>query len=115
MVELVKKAMLTFQPSGSPDVAGYYLYLQDADNGLVSRATAAAKVNLGNPTPNADGLIEIDLTAIPELAAENNYSLGIATYDVAGNESSLLTAGLEEVNLDFTAPDPPMNARISYV
>jgi hypothetical protein len=115
MPELVKKAMLTFNPSGSPDIAGYFLYLQDADNGLVTRATAAAKVDLGNPALDENGLISIDLTTIPELATENNYSLGIASYDAAGNESALLTAGLEEVNLDFTAPDPPTNASISYV
>ena len=46
MVELVKKAMLTFNPSGSPDIVGYYLFIQPADLGVVTRQTAAAKVDL---------------------------------------------------------------------
>ena len=115
MVELVKKAMLTFNPSGSPDIVGYYLFIQPADLGVVTRQTAAAKVDLGNPALNANGQIEIDLSTIPEVATENIYSLGIASYDDAGNESALLTAGLKAVSLDFEAPDPPTNATISYV
>jgi hypothetical protein len=108
-----KKAILRFTPSGSPDVVGYNLYYEP-ENLVLSHQSP--KVYIDNPPINANGQVEIDISTLAfEESIDGHYNLGIASVDDAGNESALLTEGLEDVALDFVAPDPPTNASIIYV
>ena len=109
---IIKQAILHFTPSGSPDVAGYALYIEEMPNAVTINSE---RIDLGNPAPVGNE-INVDLSTLPGmLTKDSRYNLGVATIDDAGNESSLLTDGLENVALDFAAPNPPSNAFVSYI
>lgn len=110
-------AILKFKPSVSQDVASYELYVKpDEPNVPLTKDNSTIQVNLGLPTPNVDGFIEVELNAIPELSSlEGTYDLGVAAIDNAGNSSALLTAGLMDIQLDFLAPSPPSEASVYWI
>jgi hypothetical protein len=113
MADLIKSVVLTFNASGSSDVAGYALYVEDAPNPPTRNSK---RIDLGNPSPDSNGVIEVELSAISEVTTlDGTYNLGVVSVDDAGNESSMLTEGIQNVALDFTAPNPPTNAFVSYV
>ena len=92
----VKTVMLSFPPSASPDVVGYKLYIQESPDAV---SFASEVFDLGANT-------SVDLASIPGMTTKDGtYNLGITAYDDAGNESSMST--LNDVALDFAAPDPP--------
>lgn len=109
-----KKIVLRFSPSASPDVTSYYLYYEDESQVLSHQSP---RISLGKPPVNANGVIEIDIATLEfaEGSIDGHFNLGISAVDDAGNESALLTEGLEDVALDFVAPDPPTNASIIYI
>ncbi len=110
-------AMLKFKPSASADVAGYKLFLKpDEPNVLLNKNNASHVVELGNPAPDTDGFIKIDLQAIPQLAGlDGMYDLGVCAVDDASNESPLLLQGLADISLDFLAPSPPSEASVYWI
>lgn len=113
MAELIRKAFLNFNASGSLDVIGYALYYQAMPD-VVDRAST--RIDLGNPTPDVNGVISVELSALPGMTTlDGRYNLGVSTVDDANNESSIITEGLEDIPLDFTAPDPPSNANVSFI
>jgi len=113
MAENTKKMILRFTPSGSSDIVGYYLYY--AEESLVL-SHSSPRVSLGKPPVNPNGQIEVDINSLDfEGSIDGHYNLGITAVDDAGNESALLVTGLEDVALDFVAPDPPTNASIIYI
>lgn len=112
MTGIVKKAFLNFTKSGSPDVVGYNLYVQPMPDSV---SFNSEKIALGNPAADGNGVISIDISALPGMTTKDGrYNLGVSAIDDAGNESSLLTEGLQDIALDFAAPDPPTNANVSY-
>jgi hypothetical protein len=113
MAELIKKTFLNFKKSGSQDVAGYVLYVQEMPDPVTR---TSERVDLGNPADDGNGNVAVDISSLSEMTTKDGrYNLGLASVDDAGNESSLLTEGLQDVALDFAAPDPPTNASVSYV
>lgn len=92
---IVKKTTLRFEPSTSPDVTGYMLYIEEAPTPVDYDSEA---VDLGDRQ-------EIDLSTLQLNTKDGVYNLGIAAYDEVGNLSSLSI--IENVALDFVAPDPP--------
>lgn len=113
MAELLKQVVLKFTGSESADVIGYALFCEPNTNPVTRQSE---RIDLGKPEPNTDGLLEVVLSDIPSMISKDGvYNLGIAAVDDAGNESALLTDGLQNVALDFKAPDPPTNASVSYV
>jgi hypothetical protein len=109
-------AFIKFKPSGSQDVVSYRLYHRpDEANVPLTKDNSNLAIDLGNPAPDADGFIKIELNVIPELAdLEGTYDLGVAAVDGAGNISPLLTTGLTDISLDFLAPSPPSEASVYW-
>jgi hypothetical protein len=92
----VKKVSITFQPSASPDVVGYKLYMETAPNPVTYNSQM---FDLGNNTT-------VDLDTLPGMTSTDGvYNIGISAVDDAGNESSFST--IDNVPLDFLAPDAP--------
>lgn len=92
----VKSLILSFEPSGSPDVTGYRLYMEEAP----------AEVNYDSQSWDIGSTTSIDISVLDGMTTKNGtYNLGISAVDGAGNESSM--SKLEGVILDFEAPDPP--------
>jgi len=92
----VKKATLSFPPSNSPDVVGYKLYIETAPTPVDYNSKS---FDLGNNT-------SVDLSTLPGMTTTDGvYNLGVSALDDAGNESSFSV--LENVPLDFAAPDAP--------
>jgi hypothetical protein len=92
----VKSLTIKFDPSGSPDVAGYKLYMTESGTAL----------SYASPSFDLGGATEVDISTLPGMTTQNGtYDLGVAAVDEAGNESSMSKA--EGVVLDFVAPDPP--------
>ena len=109
-------AFIKFRPSGSQDVVSYNLYhkLDEQDNPLTKDNSNPA-IDLGNPAPDAEGFIVVELNVIPELASlDGMYDLGVAAVDDAGNISPMLTTGLADISLDFLAPSPPSEASVFW-
>lgn len=103
---------LTFNKSGSADVQGYKLYAEATPNPVTLQSPS---FDLGLPEFDADGRCRIDMNTIAGIGVlDGEYNLAVTAYDEIGNESGMLTAGLEGVTLDFVAPDPPTNASVSY-
>jgi hypothetical protein len=95
---------LKFTPATAPDVTGYKLYhvVKGEELGVDSPV-----IDLGMPALDSDsGKMIVTLKDIPEIAglAEGTYTLGVSAYDDVGNESDMSIGDLE---VDFTAPDPP--------
>ena len=92
----VKDVILTFPPSGSPDVVGYKLYVQLANDPVTYDSESW---DLGLNTT-------IDIATLPGMTTKDDiYNLGVTAVDEAGNESSFSL--INNVPLDFVAPDPP--------
>lgn len=112
MTELIKNVHLTFTKSGSQDVVGYALYIEEAPN---PPSFSSQRVDLGNPDDDGSGKVDIILSNLPDVSTKDGvYNLGVSSVDDAGNESSMLTDGLENIALDFVAPDPPTSASVYY-
>lgn len=104
-----KERVLKFAPSISKDVVEYKLFIEDSTEYL---SYDSFNVSLGNPAPEADGYIHIKLNDIPELADKDGiYDLGVISIDDTDNPSSM--AVINEVNLDFLAPEPPTDVSVS--
>ena len=92
----VKNVTLSFPASGSSDVVGYKLYMEEAPNAVSYTSTS---FDLGNT-------ISVDLSTLPGITTTDGvYNLGITAVDDAGNESSFSL--INDVPLDFLAPDAP--------
>jgi len=92
----VKDMILTFPPSGSPDVVGYMLYIQIAPDPITYDSES---FDLGLNTT-------IDIATLPGMTTKDDiYNMGVTAVDEAGNESSFSL--INDVPLDFVAPDPP--------
>ena len=109
----LKKAVLNFKPSGSSDVTEYKLYIEESPTEVTY---SSQSIDLGYPLIESDGYIKIDLSTLPNMTTKDGiYNLGISSIDDAGNESSIMTIGLENVPLDFVAPDPPLEAFVTFI
>lgn len=98
---IVKKTTLKFDPSTSPDVRGYLLYVAESPGEV---DYLCESFDLGDRS-------EIDISSLQGISTKDGvYNIGIAAYDDAGNLSSMLK--MQDVALDFKAPDPPLNLRI---
>ena len=98
----VSETKIRFSPSGSPDVTGYKLYIEQDPNAV---SYSSQSFDLGNPTP-VNGLIEVDVAALPGMTTYDGvYNFGVVAIDDGGNQSSMsiITGGA----IDFVAPDPP--------
>jgi len=92
----LKDMILTFPPSGSPDVVGYKLYVQLANDPVTYDSESW---DLGLNT-------SIDIATLPGMTTKDDiYNMGVTAVDEAGNESSFSL--ISDVPLDFVAPDPP--------
>jgi hypothetical protein len=97
----VLSTKIQFTASKSQDVVGYKLYVQLAPD-PVSYSSQAFE--LGDKT-------EVFISDFPGLAqADGVYNIGIAAVDDAGNEASLSI--LENVSLDFFAPEPVTDLKL---
>lgn len=92
----VKEVTLSFPPSGSPDVVGYKLYLEEAPTPVDYNSESW---DLGNVT-------SVDLSTLANMTTKDGtYNIGITAVDDADNESSMSV--LSDIPLDFVAPNPP--------
>jgi len=97
----VKSVTMKFPASGSTDVASYRLYME----------LAPLPVTYNSETFNInedpiEGIISVDLSTLPGMTTKDGmYNFGVSSLDEAGNESSLSL--INDVILDFVAPDPP--------
>ncbi|WP_319406188.1 hypothetical protein [uncultured Desulfosarcina sp.] len=92
----VKTVTLSFPPSGSPDVSGYRLYMEEAPNA----------VGYDSPSWDLGNVTSIDLSTLDGMTTRDGiYNIGITAKDSAGNESSM--SKMEGVTFDLVAPDPP--------
>lgn len=100
----VLSTKLSFPPSESPDVVGYKLYVQPAPDPVTYDSPS---FDLGNKT-------EVFISTLPGLdQVEGVYNLGVTAVDEAGNEADIKF--LEGVSLDFFAPAPVGDLRITRV
>lgn len=105
----VKPTYLTFTPSDSPDVNGYYFYMEETPNPV--DINLSQKWDLGNPPVEADGKIKYDISTLDGITTKDGvYNIGLSAYDEVGNESSLML--INDVALDFIAPNPPSDGAI---
>lgn len=92
----VETVNLSFPASGSPDVVGYKLYIEEAPKAVTYTSSSWA---LGSKT-------SVDLSTLEGMTTKDGkYNLGVTAIDDAGNESSMSL--ISDVPLDFLAPDPP--------
>ena len=92
----LKDVKISFPASGSPDVAGYKLYMEEAPN----------PVNYDSPSWDLGTETSVDLATLDGMTSRDGiYNLGVVAVDDAGNESSMSIK--EGVAIDFAAPDPP--------
>ena len=102
---LVKPKKMLFPPSASPDVTAYRLFIEPTAT-PTNLAYTSQNFDLGMPTANADGKLEVDLGGIDVLRTlDGVYDIGVVAIDDAGNQSSMSTK--MAVPLDFSAPDAP--------
>lgn len=95
--------IMKFEPSTSPDVVGYKMYIQEAPDPVEYTSEG---IDLGMPPADADGKLVVDLSTLAALTTKDGvYNIGVVAIDDAGNESSMTKA--TNVPLDFVAPDPP--------
>ena len=93
---LVKSAVLNIPASGSPDIVGYKLYIEPAETPV---SYASESFLLGD-------VDQVDLSLLPGFTTrDGRYNIGVSSVDDAGNESSMSV--LDDIALDFVAPDPP--------
>lgn len=98
---IVQKTTLRFDPSPSPDTVGYRLYM----------AESPTPVDYDSPSFELGNQTEINMATLEGIQTKDGvYNLGIAAIDDAGNLSSMVK--LEDIPIDFAAPDPPSNLQI---
>jgi len=104
----VKPTFLTYTPSDSPDVQGYFLYMEEAPNAVSGESQYW---DIGNQSPEIDGKVKYDITQLEGMTTKDGiYNLGLSAYDEVGNESSMIF--INDVPLDFIAPNPPADGEI---
>jgi len=92
----VKDVTLSFPGSGSADVVGYKLYI----------VPVPEVIDYDSPSFDLGNVTSIDLSTLPGMTSQDGvYNLGLTAVDDAGNESSFSL--INDVPLDFAAPDPP--------
>ncbi len=102
----VKTVTMKFPASGSTDVIKYNLYMEEAPTPVTF---ASEKFDIGNDV--VDNIVSIDLSTVPGMTSKDGkYNFGIAAVDDAGNESSFSL--IDNVPIDFVAPDPPGDLEI---
>ena len=100
----VKKVILSFESSTSPDVVGYKLYMETSPSLVTYSSTS---FDLGNN-------LTVDLSTLPGMTTTDGvYNLGISAVDDAANESSFSL--IDNVPLDFLAPNAPGAITISRI
>ena len=100
----VKNVTLSFPASGSQDVVGYKLYMETSPDAVTYTSPS---FDLGDST-------SVDMATLPGISTTDGvYNLGITSVDDAGNESSFSL--INEVPLDFLAPDAPGEITITRV
>ena len=98
----VKGLTLSFPPSGSPDVVGYKMYIEESPNTV---SYDSQSFDLGNNTT-------VDISSLAGMTTMDGvYNVGVTALDDAGNESSMSIAN--DIPLDFAAPNPP--GELSFV
>ena len=95
---------VAWDPSPSPDVAGYRFYLIDAATG-------------GSPTlVGTAGLVTTTSLAIPDVQGAAQYCLVATAFDAAGNESPYSNRATKDGTVyifkDNVPPDTPKDLRI---
>ncbi len=104
----LKSKIFKFFPSTSPDVVGYKVYV-DLPGALTYMSPSADAPDL---TVHGDGKIHVDLAILSVASSKDGiYDVAVTTVDDAGNESDM--AILNNVNLDFIAPDAPTGLEIA--
>jgi len=100
----VKQTMLSFPPSNSPDVVGYKIYIE----------AVPKPVDFDSPSFDIGNNTSIDLSVLPGMTTtDGTYNIGVTAIDDAQNESSMSV--LENVPLDFAAPDAPGELKITRI
>lgn len=98
----VKSVIMKFPASRSADVVSYRLYMEEVPTSV----TYSSEVFNIIEEPDDDGIITVDLSTIPGMTTKDGiYNFGVSSVDDAGNESSLSL--INDVTIDFIAPDPP--------
>lgn len=95
MSRIVPAGTITWIPSASPDVAGYYAYYEQDEEPTYN----SQKVNVGLVTT-------FDLPLEGQEPIEGDFFYGISAYDAKGNESDIKSI---QVTLDTTPPSPPID------
>lgn len=100
----VKQTIVSFVPSPSPDVMGYKIYIEQVPNPV---SYDSKSYDIGNNT-------SIDISTLPDMTTTDGiYNIGITAYDDSNNESSMSI--MENVSLDFLAPDAPGGITITRI
>jgi len=98
----VKSVIMKFPASDSADVTGYRFYMEEAPTPVSYNSEVFDIIE----EPGDDGIITVDLSTIPGMTTKDGlYNFGVSSLDDAGNESSLSL--INDVAIDFVAPDPP--------
>ena len=97
---------IRFTPSPSTDVVGYVMFYELTGTPITLQSTS---VDLGNPTPEGDGKVTVDLSLMG-LNLDGDYDISIHAVDDADNLSGGLTASA--VPFDFVAPDAPTDLEL---
>jgi hypothetical protein len=100
---ILSDVFLKFNPSDSPDVKSYRLYVVEApaDVKEIDGATGKYKAPFFNIGLNTN----VDLNGIAGFPTKDAvYNLGVTALDDVGNESEMMA--VNDVPLDFAAPNP---------
>ena len=96
----VKAVTMKFPVSGSLDVVGYKMYMEE-----VPTAVSDASESYSLDCIIEDGIAPVDLSTVPGMTSKDGvYNFGIVAVDDADNESSFTL--INDVPIDFIAPDP---------
>ena len=95
----VKTKTLRWTASLAPDVEGYYIYIQLVPEPVTQ---SSQQYDVGNVT-------EIELNSLLG-DVDGTYNIGVSAYDDVKNEGPM--ALIQNVPLDFVAPDAPTNLEI---
>jgi len=97
----VKTVTLSFEPSLSPDVVGYVLYMEEAPTTVTYESDS---FNLGDST-------SVVIADIPNMGTlDGHYNFGITAVDDTGNESDMSL--ISNVKIDLVPPFGPTNPKI---
>lgn len=111
----LRQVTLKFTPSQSDDVIGYKLFVEPAPN--PPDYDNSMFFDLGLPAVDpADGKVHVDLTALLQgnpAITDGTYNVAVVAEDDGNNLSAF--AGVNDVPLDFVAPDAPTNVEVVRV